>query len=209
MFNFDLSQDIEPFLLSHPSCKEFDIIQHLQAKGRLSKNVLATPLSLFRCHFLIFNALYRLQYLSLHHQRYQLSISSLSIQLSLVIAADIGHLLTDNQQTPDQQASAQQLDHNSDLGLFYLDLTQLNQTSQQDVNALLDSFWQQYFNPEQKTQALTTLQINIDEQAGIDFKAIKKQYRRLVMQHHPDRGGDASQLIAIQQAMQCLHHYYP
>ncbi len=199
MFNFDLSQEIESFLLSHPSCKEFDIIKHLQDKGRLPKDVLATSLSLFRCHFLIFNALYRLQYLSHHHQRYQLSISSLNIQLSSSNAA--------NTELP--QTQHQQLDHSSTLGLFYLDLTQLNQTSQQDVNALLDTFWQQYFNPEQKTQALTTLQFKQEEQTNIDFKAIKKQYRRLVMQHHPDRGGDANQLIAIQQAMQCLQHYYP
>ncbi len=193
MFNFDLSQDIERFLLTTPSCKEYDIICHLQSNGRLHKKVLSTPLSLFRCHFLIFNALYRLQYLSHSHQNYQLSISSLYIQLSPYdkVARQTGKTLNK---------------HDA-LGLFYLDLCQLNQTKAQDVQHLLDIFWQQYFNPKQIQQALNILALNQDAQ-NIDFKTIKKQYRRLVMKHHPDRGGDANQLIAIHQAMQCLELYY-
>jgi len=195
VFNFDLSQDIEGFLLENPQCTEFELVSHLQKKGRLSKRVLANPLSLFRCHFLIFNALYRLQYLAFSHHRYQLDISSVHIQLHPY------------QQTSEPTSS--QVDAHSPLGLFYLDLSQLNQTREQDVTKLLDQFWQHYFNPQQKIQALNTLQIHQDEHPSIDFKSIKKQYRRLVMQHHPDRGGDANQLIAIQQAMQCLEHYYP
>ncbi|MEY8206088.1 MAG: DNA-J related domain-containing protein [Bermanella sp.] len=195
MFNFDLSQDIEDYLLANPVSTEFKIITHLQATGRLHKKVLANPLSLFRCHFLIFNALYRLQYSTFSHQKYHLDISSVGIRLSPCQQTDA--------------APSQPLDTYSPLGLFYLDLSQLSQIREQDVNKLLDQFWQHYFSPQQKTQALITLQFHQDEHPNLSFKCIKKQYRRLVMQHHPDRGGDADRLIAIQQAMQCLEHYYP
>ncbi len=199
MFDFDLSLHIESHLLKTPHCTEYAIITHLQSLGRLGKNVLSTPLSLFRCHFLIHNALYRLQYLAHSHKKYQISISSVHITLS---AYD------DSAQPASSLSGKSELSAHSSLGLFYLDLTQLNQTQEQDVNRLLDQFWKNFFNPQQKTQALNTLKIHQDEHSNIDFKAIKKQYRRLVMQHHPDRGGEACQLIAIQQAMQCLEHYY-
>jgi hypothetical protein len=199
MFNFDLSQDIERHLLNTPQCTEYAIITHLQSLGRLGKNVLSSPLSLFRCHFLIHNALYRLKYLALSHKQYNISISSMSITLNPYDTCP-----TTNTFLPDTS----ELGPCSKLGLFYLDLTQLNQTQEQDVNNLLDQFWKKFYNPQQKNQALTTLKIHPDEQVNIDFKSIKKQYRRLVMQHHPDRGGDANKLIAIQQAMQCLEHYY-
>ncbi len=199
MFNFDLSLDIEQHLLSNPQCSEYAIITHLQSLGRLGKNVLSTPLSLFRCHFLIHNALYRLQYLALSHKRYQISISSINITLTPFNI----HALENTALSGSGELSGQ-----SKLGLFYLDLTQLNQTQEQDVNRLLDQFWKNFYNPQQKIQALNTLNIHHNEHGNIDFKGIKKQYRRLVMQHHPDRGGEASQLIAIQQAMQCLEHYY-
>ncbi len=199
MFNFDLSLDIESHLLKNPQCSEYAIITHLQSLGRLGKNVLSTPLSLFRCHFLIHNALYRLQYLAHSHKKYQISISSIHITLS---AYDTSTQLTST------LSGRSDLNPHSNLGLFYLDLTQLNQTKEQDVNRLLDQFWKDFFNPQQKIQALNTLEIHQDEHSKIDFKGIKKQYRRLVMLHHPDRGGEACQLIAIQQAMQCLEHYY-
>lgn len=191
MFNFDLSQDIEAFILSHSPCKEYDIIQHLQHLGRLNKDCLAHSLSLFKSHFLIFNALYRLQLKAIVHGQYDLTISSLAIAVN---------------KYPPKSASSdnKQIDQHDPLALFYLDTSHLLNTTEDNVHTLLDYFWQHYFNDTQKQTALDTLGLK----DPVDFKTIKHQYRRLAMQHHPDRGGDANTLIEIHQAMQCLQHYY-
>ena len=194
MFNFDLSQDIEEYLLSHPSTKEYDVIAHLQSLGRIPSKSLHQPLSLFRCHFLIFNALYRLQYQTHYHQKYQLNISSWCIELS-----PYPNGCPSNETT---------LDHHDPLALFYTDLSQLNQTKEQDVRRLLDGFWEEFLCPKRKQKALSTLELDTQVLNKIDFPIIKKQYRRLIMKHHPDRGGSSEKMIEIHQAMQCLEQYY-
>jgi len=192
MFNFDISQDIECFILEKTKCKEYEIFKHLKSEGKLPANALATPLSLFRTHFLIYNALYRLQAKTLIHQNYAIDISSIEI----VIRPFTLHVDSLN------QSNISEFDP---LALFYLDLNHLNQTSETDVNQLLDQFWLYYFDDGQKQQALKTLKLS----EPVDSQIIKKQYRRLAMQHHPDRGGDANTLIEIHQAVQCLQQYYP
>lgn len=190
MFNFDLSQQIEAFLLQNPDTREYDIIQYLQETGILPRSALQSPLSLFRCHFLVHNALYRLQILGLKEYRYQLEIDALNIRLQPI--------------KKDESAFSKALEHYNVLSEFYLDLSHLTNTTEHDVNALLDQFWQKYFNPSQRKAALTVLSLT----DPVDFKTIKKQYRRLVMIHHPDRGGDTQQLIEVHQAMKCLEQYY-
>jgi hypothetical protein len=191
MFNFDLSQDIEQFILSNSPCKEYEIIQYLQKKGRLKKDCMADTLSLFRCHYLIFNALYRLQILAMCHGRYQLSISSLEISATL-------------KNTPHFILGRNEIAEHDPLCLFYLDTSNLSNTSETDIENLLNDFWTSYFNDNQKQSALDKLGLT----EPVDFKTIKQQYRRLAMQHHPDRGGNADTLIEIHQAMQCLQHCY-
>jgi hypothetical protein len=193
MFNFDLSQEIEQYLLAHPVCKEYELIQTLQQQGRLPKDVLKTSLSLFRCHFLIHNALYRLQYQAVVKKRYVLDISAIEIRLTPYGTAES----TNN----DQES---ELNYFNPLSHFYLDWRHLHQTDEDDVNTLLGQFWQHYFNPTQKQNALKVLEL----EEPVDFNTIKKQYRRLAMTHHPDRGGDSDKLIEVHQAMQCLEQYY-
>lgn len=191
MFNFDLSQDIEPFILSHPHCKEYDIIQYLQQKGRLSKDCMVNDIALFRCHFLIFNALYRLQLLAAIEGRYQLTISSIEIT-------------TQKRCPTNNDSQTHEITQHDPLCLFYLDTANLINTTEADVITLLNTFWKTYFNDNQKQSALDKLGLS----EPVDFKTIKQQYRRLAMQHHPDRGGNADTLIEIHQAMQCLQHCY-
>jgi hypothetical protein len=199
MFNFDLSQAIENYLLKNRDSREFDIIRHLQNTNRLPKDALHNPLSMFRCHFLVFNALYRLQLKSHIHKNYGLSISSLKISLTEYILDASVNNITDSITT-----KALDLKLHNPLALFYLDYAQVMQTTEQDVTKLLDQFWKHYLNDDQKLNALSVLGLS----EPVDFDQIKKQYRRLAMKHHPDRGGDADQLIAVYQAMQCLEMYY-
>lgn len=190
MFNFDLSQDIEIYLLENCPTREFDIIRYLQSIKRIPENVLQQSLSMFRCHFLIFNCLYRLKIKGHLLQQYSLDISSLQIRL---VNFKQNHRVNNA------------LDNYDPLACFYLDFEHVNQMDELEINKLLDNFWQNYFTPKQHSQALKELDLT----APVDIKTIKKQYRRLVMRHHPDRGGDPHKLVAINQAMSCLKHYYP
>lgn len=200
MFNFDLSHDIECYLLTQQTCREYDIIRHLQEIQRLPLSALSGSLSMFRCHFLVFNALHRIKqaWQNKNEIKTRLEISSLRISV---------HAYNKNEFMPheSQQRETTQFDP---LSLFYLDLKQLNQTTETDIHKLLDQFWLRYtsgaLDSKEKQQALKVLELN----DGVDFNVIKKQYRRLAMRHHPDRGGDKNKLIAINQAMECLESYY-
>ena len=190
MLNKKTDSAIEAFILQRKTCKEYDIICHLKSLKLIDKNALSSPLSLFRHHFLIYNCLYRLQLNCTVHQKYFLNISSVNIQVSAFT------LETDNN---DQHVS-----HYDPLALFYLDLSHLENSNEQQVQSLLDKFWQHYFCDDKKQQALSILELS----EASNFKDIKKQYRRLAMIHHPDRGGDSEKLTAIHQAMLCLQHFY-
>ena len=195
MFNFDLSQIIERYLLNNHECREYDIICHLQEQNYLPKDVLRQPLSMFRCHFLIFNALYRLQLNSYIHGQYHLDIGHLLISLIPASQQSSKIRLNHHENKPDKHSA---------LSLFYLDYKHVMQTTEQDVNHLLDSFWKHYFNDDQKQKALATLELT----EPVTTHEIKQQYRRLAMKHHPDRGGNGDKLVAIHQAKQCLEMYF-
>ena len=190
MFNFDLSQEIENYLIAHSPCREYDIIVYLQSIGLLPNNALQHPLSMFRSHFLVYNCLYRLKIKGQLLQAFTLEISSLNIALTKILIP---------------QSSCNSICNHDPLACFYLDMQHLHQMDETDVSRLLNDFWKNYFTPKQHIQALDILGL----QPPVDIKVIKKQYRRLVMRHHPDRGGDPQKLVALNQAMSCLKHYYP
>jgi curved DNA-binding protein CbpA len=199
LFNFDLSPEIERFILSNPNTREYDIIRHLQSVNCIPSTALSNSLSMFRCHFLIFNALYRLQLKTHVHQTYSLNISSVKITVTDYLAKYL-----ENQPQKNQQQNHPTEHRNNALSYFYLDINHVMKATEQDINRLLEQFWNSYFNNDQKQNALKVLGLC----EPIDFVTIKKQYRRLAMKHHPDRGGDANQLIEVHQAMQCLEMYY-
>jgi DnaJ-class molecular chaperone len=87
---------------------------------------------------------------------------------------------------------------------YYLDLSNLEQTSADDVTHLLESFWTRLGANEQRAAALEALEL----EDPVDYPAIKQQYRRLAMQHHPDRGGDKAQLQTLNYAMAVLEKCY-
>ncbi|MDT8386321.1 MAG: DNA-J related domain-containing protein [Thiogranum sp.] len=83
---------------------------------------------------------------------------------------------------------------------YYLDLSNLENTSERDVDDLLDSFWSRFLSQDERAEALQTLGLK----DPVDAATIKKTYRRLAMQHHPDRGGDTERLQAINGAVAVL-----
>ena len=170
---------------------EYDLIQQLKARHctHIPNLPLTDKLVLFRTHFLLFNALYRLREQLWAAQRGYVQISALNIQL-----------------LPYQAGSAELSEHDP-LRDYYLDLSQLSDTDEQDVAKLLQSFWSRMQGGEEQQAALELFELTNSAEA-LTFSTIKHRYRQLVSQHHPDRGGSTERLQSINKAMEILERYY-
>jgi hypothetical protein len=146
-------------------------------------------LSLFKEHFLVMNALYQLQVM-LEKDSIFLFISPLRIMLR-----DIA----DSSKTKIIKA-----DIENTLKSYYLDWSNLEDTGEQEVDRLLNRFWQCYADEDKQSIALQTLNLRPDT----EWAMIKKSYRRLAAEKHPDRGGVTEEFIKIREAYELLKGCY-
>ncbi|MCF6282860.1 MAG: DnaJ domain-containing protein [Candidatus Polarisedimenticolaceae bacterium] len=168
---------------------EYQLIRQLEAEqAPFPVTEESADLALFQKHFIIMNALYQLQQ-SLLEDGFYLAISPLSIQLQCIRSSD--------KVLPADSADGKLRD-------YYLDWSQLATTSASDVDELLNGFWQRYLAIDKKTDALITLGLEDD----VAWISVQQSYRRLVAQHHPDRGGDHKEFIAIREAYEILSGCY-
>lgn len=187
----DLADQVLQLLQAAPDgLAEYALIQQLKThhSGHLPNLPLTDKLVLFRTHFLLFNALYRLRDRLWQAQTYLLEISPLCIRL-----------------LPYQAGSAA-LSERDALRDYYLDMSQLSDTDERDVERLLTSFWTRMQGGEEKLAALQLFEL--DDDAPLDLARIKQRYRQLVSLHHPDRGGSTQRLQSINKAMEILSRYY-
>ncbi|MDE3739815.1 MULTISPECIES: DNA-J related domain-containing protein [Pseudomonas] len=191
--NQDLSDQLHELLRGAPEgLSEYQLIQALKAhhSTHIPHLELTDRLVLFRTHFLVFNALYRLRdHLNAAGQA-QLAISPLCVQLLPY--------------KPGTTSSLSELDPLRD---YYLDLKNLRDTTEEDVERLLASFWTRMQGSEEKLAALELFGLHNGSQP-LSLAVIKQRYRQLVSQHHPDRGGSTSRLQSINKAMEILQRYY-
>jgi DnaJ-domain-containing protein 1 len=188
----DLAEQLYQLLQAAPNgIGEYPLIQLLKDCHctHIPHLPLTDKLVLFRTHFLLFNALYRLRDQLWREQSGFLQISPLCIQI-----------------LPYQAGSAELSEHDP-LRDYYLDLSQLSDTDERDVEKLLASFWTRMQGGEEKVAALELFELTEDSQQ-LDLATIKYRYRQLVSQHHPDRGGSTSRLQSINKAMEILERYY-
>ncbi|MFK4751222.1 DNA-J related domain-containing protein [Oceanobacter antarcticus] len=166
---------------------EYQLIQWLKqpVPGVFQHDALSDSLTLFRCHFLVMHCLYRLRLEWLAQQAGWLSIEPLGVQL----------LPWDTRQASDNQ----QVCEADSLARYYLDLTHLS-TDRETVDKLLRGIWQQTLTPDQRRNDLRLLEL----EEGANEADIRRQYRRLAMRHHPDRGGNVSHFQALLAAYQRL-----
>ena len=164
---------------------EHELIRRLEAdQVSFPEEGECSDLALFKKHFMVMNALYQLQD-SLFEDGFYLAISPLSIHLE--IAGDGERMLP--MDGPDAK-----------LREYYLDWSQLAETTASDVDHLLTSFWEHFLAIDKRGEALTTLGLESDE----EWAAVQQAYRRLAAQHHPDRGGDQAKFIAVREAYEVL-----
>ncbi len=187
----DLAEQVLQLLQAAPEgLAEYALIQQLKERhsGHIPNLPLADKLVLFRTHFLLFNALYRLRDQLWQQRTHLLQISPLSIRL-----------------LPYQPGSAA-LSERDELRDYYLDMRNLQDTDERDVERLLTSFWTRMQGGEEKQAALELFELS-DEQL-LDLPRIKQRYRQMVSEHHPDRGGSTERLQSINLAMEILERYY-
>lgn len=178
---------------------EFDIISSLKQSPYeiFNDDAMQDPLMLFQTHFILFHALYSLQQEWRCNQVGELEISALRIQLQPLV-------------NPSNSGHNQAIQAHDPLSTYYLDWNNFVQTNEQEVESLLDSFWQKMAiddgrggYSEEDVQA-AKLCLGLQDEAHISQAQIKQQYKKRQHQHHPDKGGSVDASQKLQDAYQLL-----
>lgn len=195
---FPLSTGFEQFeqrlfdlLSSQPQpISEYDLIQQLRDMSLLAigdNDLLSSDsLVMFRIHFTVYHALYRLRDKLRDECKHELELSPVGICLM------------------DYQPGSNSLAEYDPLYEYYMDLSHLENTQGDDVDEMIGRFWLRMDNSERREEALSVLGL----EDPVDNQAIRQQYRRLAMKHHPDRGGDKERLQRINEAATILLNSY-
>jgi len=165
---------------------EYEILQRLGGHAGFGEIGHKGQLPLFQKHFLIMNGLYQLQQSLWEEEQLVLEISPLKIVL-------ISSETAGNGTHPAISDSVK-------LSLYYLDWTNLDETTESDVIELHQHFWEQFGSHQRRGDALATLGLDEDASAG----SIISCYRKLAAEHHPDRGGCSERFIEIRRAYELL-----
>ncbi len=183
----DLEQDLLERLLQHPNgISEHALLQSLRDECHPVTDLGAGDHAdhrLFQEHFQLFHLLYRLRDRCRAEGSLHIEINPVRIRVLPYQAAD--------SQLPGQGDPMRE---------YYLDISNLVNTSAQQVDEMLGRFWVRMQGLDQKAAALQTLGLP----AEASFDQARDRYRKLAMEHHPDRGGDNRRLQAINAAMDTL-----
>ena len=157
---------------------EYSLISALQGPpyGLFDKQALRDPLIMFQTHFVVFHALYQVRDRWRENGVGELDIHTLRIVLNAP--------LTDTS-----------LPERADpLRRYYLNWDNFKETGKGEVDALLNDFWQRVggkltaVSESEIEDAKRELQLGDEYQ--LTLANVKRQYRKLVHIHHPDKGGD-------------------
>ena len=162
---------------------EYDLMQNLKSQGYFDfLSQPALPHELFQAHFFLFHSLYLLSNILLEQKSHLLSIHTLKIQLL------------------SYQEGENSLQVDDKLKAYYMDFSNLENTSEEDVYDMLASFWNKFNRFDNREEALDELGLK----DPVEDEVIKQEYRRLIMQHHPDRGGDTKKLQKLNDVIKLL-----
>ena len=92
----------------------------------------------------------------------------------------------------------------TDLVHYYLDWSNLNNITVEEVDILFSSFWQRYHAVDKINAALTTL--GIDQDVG--WFEIRQPYQKKIVISHPDKGDCADDFIETREAYEILRCSY-
>ena len=178
---------------------EYELLKLLQspAWGLLDPTDFRDPIKLYRVHFLLFHALYRLRQKLAREGNETLRLSPLSIEIVPIeiVPVETGPAHKRPNAYPGVLDS---------LARFYLDLDNL-ELSGDEIESMLENFWRgrAQLHPEELTAACQTLDLDYPP----DLDQANRQFRRLAMLHHPDRGGDTAHLQQVNQAIALIRRH--
>lgn len=176
---------IDSLLAEFPEgISEYEIILQLRRQDYLHEfeSGDSTQGELFAVHFLVMHVLYGLQLSGRRSGKWDMTIGPLNIRKH------------------DYRPGEQGLTSPDELSGYYLDLDNLFSTSEEEVDAWLDSFWQQYLANDERQDAIKVLGLT----DPVSRQEVDSRYRQLAMKHHPDRGGEAAHLAKINHAVEVL-----
>ena len=164
--------------------QEYELLSHLNTQGYFNALDVEVSMTLliFQKHFLLFHVLY-----SIHQQRVDDKQGAL-----LITPLDIRQL--------DYVEADTQIGEIDTLAGYYLNLDNLELSTEDNVNELLNSFWEMYLKYDKRADALRVL----DLKDPVTDKEIVARYRQLASVHHPDKGGDHEEIQAINEAYAIL-----
>lgn len=181
-----LEKRLQSLLHAHPEgLGEYELLKQLQAEAVAPFTGLRfdDSLTLFRHHFLLYHLLYRLAARVAGERTARLEIDALCIRLGTYVAPN-GHL-------PD--------DHDP-MAEYYLDLGNLQAMDREGLHQMLGGFWSGQQARAGRCDALAVLGLH----DPVSDQVIKRRYRRLAQEWHPDRGGDTERLQSLNAAMATL-----
>ena len=162
-----------------------ELLQELKIVSKIPSLDDDVQLALFKLNWLMMNALYQLQ-ASLFNEGYYLFISTLDIHLQ-----PLNH---------DAEAAVKQEVSRQPLRDYYLDWQNFSDTTKEEVQALLDGVWQEYISGDEQDKSYNVLGLEVNA----SFQLIRKTYRKLAGQFHPDKGGDPVKFMEIREAYEVL-----
>lgn len=179
---------LDLFFSRHSSAKEIDLIKYLQSENiePFTEFSLSQSQDLFRAHFLLKHCLYKLQDTYLKQQDYCLAISLVKIERSAYVSG-----------------TAELVSHDA-VKSYYLDIAHYFETEEDEVNDMLNSFWERFLAQDDKAAALELLLLPPDA----SYEQMKSQYRRLAQQAHPDKGGCEERFKKLIAAKRLLDKVY-
>ncbi len=184
-----MATEILSFINQYPDgTTEYEIIKHLENLHLFQDLAAEDELALFQKHFIVMNSLYQLQADMWRDDNIFLDISSVRVRL-----------IIDNQDEI-ADSTVKSISDNSALSGYYLDWENFKSTDQEKVLEMLNGFWQLFYNQDKISGAYQTLDLSMSEPLEI----VTKQYRKLAAIHHPDKGGDRDNFIAIRQAYEVI-----
>ncbi len=188
MYN-PLATEILSFINQYPDgTTEYEIIKHLENLQLFQDLAAEDELALFQKHFIVMNSLYQLQADMWRDDNIFLDISSVRVRLIIDNQGEIA------------DSTVKSISDNSALSGYYLDWENFKSTDQEKVLEMLNGFWQLFYNQDKISGAYQTLDLSMSEPLEI----VTKQYRKLAAIHHPDKGGDRDNFIAIRQAYEVI-----
>jgi len=143
---------------------------------------------IFQKNFFVMNALYQIQR-DIQTEGFLLSIFPLEISLVPHHVVSKSALTT----------------RDTDLANYYLDWSNLDTVTVEEIDELFSHFWQGYHAVDKVDAALTTLGLKQD----VQWFEIHQAYQKKIFTSHPDKGGNANDFIEIREAYEILklnHH---